>query len=90
MKTRGAWLTTSGRGRANQNFRRLLSVRPPSTAISISKATPGLRAKNTYPVTANVMIKSTMMLPRLVTSRAASCNHGGPIGTLSRIFEAQE
>lgn len=57
MKTRGAWLTTSGLGRANTNFRRLLSARPPSTAISISHATPGLRSRNRYTAAAKVIIK---------------------------------
>jgi hypothetical protein len=91
VKTRGARLTTSGLGRANTNFRRLLRARPLSTAISISHATPGLRSRNRYPATAKTMIRSTATLPRLVTSRAASCNHGGPmgIGSLSDLRRAK-
>src|ERR1700720_2989991 len=81
VKTRAAWVTKSGRGRANAYLRRLFTATPPSTAPSISQATSGLRAKNRYPTTANVMIPSTMVLPRLVTSRAVSCNHAGPTGT---------
>src|SRR3977135_1023062 len=80
-KTRAAWATKSGRGRANANLRRLFSATPPSTAPSISQATAGLRVKNRYPTTANVMIPSTIVLPRLVMSRAVSCNHAGPTGT---------
>src|SRR6202023_1397755 len=35
VKTRTAWVTKSGRGRANANLRRLFSAIPPSTAPSI-------------------------------------------------------
>jgi hypothetical protein len=34
-----------------------------------------------YPTTANNTIPRTMVLPRAVTSRAASCSQGGPMGT---------
>src|ERR1700730_15872925 len=81
VKIRVAGLTKSGRARANANLRRLFSAIPPSTAPSISQDSAGLRAKNRYPTTASDMIPSTMVLPRLVMLRAASCNHGGPMGT---------
>src|SRR5580704_14872143 len=80
VKTRAAGLTKSGRARANANLRRLFSAIPPSTAPRISQASAGLRAKNRYPTTASDMIPSTMVLPRLVMLRAASRNHGGPMG----------
>src|ERR1700730_3107982 len=80
VKTRAAGLTKSGRARANANLRRLFSAIPPSTAHRISQASAGLRAKNRYPTTASDMIPSTMVLPRLVMLRAASRNHGGPMG----------
>src|SRR3981189_3033399 len=79
VKTRAAGLTKSGRARANANLRRLFSAIP-STAPRISQASAGLRAKNRYPTTASDMIPSTMVLPRLVMLRAASCNYGGPMG----------
>src|SRR3977135_1547184 len=80
VKTRAEALTKSGRARANANLRRLFSAIPPSTAPRISQASADLRAKNRYPTTANDMIPSTMVLPRLVMLRAASRNHVGPMG----------
>src|SRR3979490_1226941 len=81
VKTLTAGVTTSGLGRAKQNFSKLFKATPLDTAPSISHAADRLRVRSKEPTTASNRIPSTMVLPSAEMSRAASGSHGGPIGT---------